>query len=157
MQILKKIKVLCEDTFFRGAFCGAVAGVIKDIIDFIFNILNLDKQPFWAIGAIITYGHPPKGLLINLIGILVDIIFSAFNGFLFGLIARKIKTRHYLLLGTFYGSIVWFFARVVIICYNINWLKIAHTTFHPFIILLLSMLWGIIVARLDRRLSPKTS
>jgi hypothetical protein len=157
MQVVKKIKVLCEDTFFRGAFCGAVAGILKDIIDFIFYIINFEKQFFWTFASVVAYGQSPKGLLLNIIGILLEIIFSAFLGVLFALIAHKIKSRHYLLMGIFYGSMAWFFIRAAIICYKINELKIPHTPFHPFITWLLSMLFGIVLTWLERRLSPKTS
>ena len=157
MKIVEKIRILSEDIFFRSVFCGSVAGVLKDIIDYFFYFFKLDQQPFWYAATLIAYGQPPKGLFMNIIGVLEEIIFSGFWGIPFALIARKIKTRHYLFLGIIYGGMLWFFFRSLILAFQINELKIPQTFFHPVIIWLLSVFYGTVLAWLERKLSPKTS
>lgn len=157
MRLVKKIKILCEDTFFRGALCGGVAGILKDIIDLILYLFKVKGLSFWSFASVVAFDKLPNDLFMNITGICLEIIFSAFLGVLFVLIAQKIKTRHYLLMGTFFGSMAWFFIRAVIVCYKINQLITPATPLRPFITWLLSMVFGIVLAWLERRLSPKTS
>lgn len=157
MSILRNIKVRCEDTFFRGAFCGAVAGVLKDIVDLIFYFFNAEQIFFWSFASVAAFDQLPKGLYITITAFILEIIFSAFLGVVFVLIVLKIKTRYYLLLGTFYGSMVWFFIRAVIVSYKIPELKQPPTAIRPVITWILSMIFGVTLAWLERRLSPKTS
>lgn len=157
MSVLRYIKILCKDTFFRGAFCGATAGILKDIIDFLYYLFNTKELFFWTFASVVAYGQLPKGLFMNLIGVILEIIFSAFLGVLFAFIVPKIKTRHYLLMGIFYGSMAWFFIRAIIVSFKITELKQLNTTISPFIAWMLSMLFGIVLSWLEKRLSPKTS
>ncbi|HYH03015.1 MAG TPA: hypothetical protein VEC37_07945 [Bacillota bacterium] len=157
MLIINKLKILCEDTFFRGAFCGTVAGILKDFIDLLFSFSHIKELFFWSFAGVLAYGRLPEGAFMNLIGFVWEIIFSGFLGVLFALIASQIKTRHYLLMGIFYGSMAWFFIRAAVVCYKIEELKTPNTPFRPLITWSLSMLYGIIIAWMERKLSPKTS
>jgi uncharacterized membrane protein YagU involved in acid resistance len=152
-----KLKKQCEDTFFRGAFCGTVAGIVKDLIDFGFHLLKVKGLFFWSFASAVAYGRVPKEIYLNLFGLILEIIFSGFLGVIFALVASKIKTRHYLLMGIFYGSMVWFLIRATIVCYQISPLDNPSPPVRPLLTWTLSMLFGMILAWLDRRFSPKTS
>jgi hypothetical protein len=155
--MIKYIKVLCEDTFFRGAFCGVVAGLLKDIIDFCFSFFKVKELYFWSFSSVLAYGRLPKEAFMNVLGLTWEIIFSGFLGVLFTFMVPKIKTKHYLLMGVFYGSMAWFFIRAAVVCFKINELKTPSTPLRPLITWALSMFYGILVAWLERGLSPKTS
>jgi hypothetical protein len=157
MWILRNIKVLCEDTFFRGAFCGAVAGVLKDIFDLIFYFFTAKEIFFWSFASVVAFDQLPKDLFMNIIAVILEIIFSAFLGIVFALIVPKMKTPHFLFMGIFYGSMVWFFIRAIIVSYKIIELKQPPTAIRPVITWILSMIFGVILSWLERRLSPKTS
>lgn len=157
MKIIAKIKIFSHDTFFRGIFCGVVAGVLKDMIDASFFFSKLEKQFFWTFASFVAFGQLPKGFVMNLIGIILELIFSGLMGFIYTLLAVKIKTRHYLLLGIFYGSLIWFVIRLGIVSFPINELKIPETVARPISIWLLSLFYGLVLTWLERRLSPKTS
>ena len=146
-----------EDTLFRGTFCGAIAGILKDSIDYIFYAVNTEGVFFWSFASVIAFGKLPKGLFPDIFGLTLEIIFSAFLGFIYAGVTKKIKARHYLINGIFFGSMVWFLIRAAIVGYKINELKTVGIPVRPFITWFLSLVYGITLAWLERKLSPKTS
>jgi hypothetical protein len=155
-SLLKKLKNLNEDTFLRGAFCGAVAGIVKDVIDSFFYLAKWKEVIFWSFASVLAFHEKPKNLFMHITGFLLEIIFCCFLGIVFTLLTPKIKTKYYLLLGAFYGSTIWFFVKAIIVAYKIEVLK-PKTNLNPFLTWLLSIFFGVVLAFLERKLSPKTS
>ena len=154
---MDRLRILCEDTFFRGAFCGVAAGVVKNFLAFIFFfIIFTDEHYFWKFSSVLAYHGPPENLFMHITALIIELMFCAFLGVIFVLLVASIKTRHYLLMGTLYGSFIWFFVKCIVVIYKVDQLK-PSTTIHPFIIWMLSMLFGLLIAILDKKLSPKTS
>ena len=156
--MLKKILVLSEDTFFRGAFCGLIAGIIKDFISYAFDYFNLQKFPYWGFASVIAFTEHglPLSLIKDLVGIVLELSFCSLLGLLFVIIAQNLKTKHYICFGVFYGSFIFFFIKAAILGFNITLLKNSDII-GPIITWALSILYGIILTLLERRLSPKTS
>lgn len=156
MSLTRRIKILSEDTLFRGAFCGIVAGVLKNLVDSIMFAFKMQEVVFWEYASMIAYHKGPKGFLMHASAIILELIFCAFLGIIYILIAERMKTRFYLFMGVFYGSMIWFSVKSFIVLFEINNLK-PETVKTPLITWVLSMLFGVIVAHLERKLSPKTS
>jgi hypothetical protein len=153
----KKLFLLCEDNIFRGALCGLVAGFIKDSVDAILYILDIKSiLSFWGFASVVVFNELPKDWFMNIVALTLELIFSAFIAILFVFCIQKIKTRHYLLLGAFYSSMVWFFIKGIILAFTIELLT-PKTNLDPLIAWLLSMAFGIIIAFLNHKLAPQTS
>lgn len=155
--MLRKIHVLSEDTFFRGSFCGLIAGAIKDIISYVFSYFELLRFPYWTFAERIAFTDRAIPFTIgkSSVGLLLELSFSSFLGLLFVFIAQNMRTKHYIYLGAFYGSFIWFAIKAAILAFNISSLK-NEDIISPVITWALSILYGIILAMLERRLSPKT-
>lgn len=156
--MLKKILILSEDTFFRGTFCGLIAGIIKDFISYGFDYFKLHNFPYWGFASVIVFTEHglPLTLIKDLVGIALELSLCSLLGLLFVIIAQSLKTKHYIYLGAFYGSFIFFFIKAAILGFNITLLK-NKDIIGPIITWALSILYGIILTLLERRLSPKTS
>lgn len=156
MTFIDHLKKYSEDTLFRGFICGLTAGALKDLIDFVLYSIEAKEHVFWHFTSILAFHKPPHGVLMHFSALFLELIFSGFLGFIFVLFAQKIKTRHYLLLGFVYGTLVWFSIKGLIVASEIEELK-STTISHPLLTWFLSAFFGFVVSLLERYLSPKTS
>ncbi|MDT3699546.1 MAG: hypothetical protein RO469_08955 [Thermincola sp.] len=108
MSFIVNLKKLSEDTLFRGFICGLAAGALKDLIDYFLFSIEAKERVFWHFASILAFHKPPHEILMHFSALFLELIFSGFLGFIFVLLAQKVKTRHYLLLGIIYGTMVWF-------------------------------------------------
>lgn len=152
---LWRLRLLCKDTFFRGAFAGVVGGLLKDIVSLVLLAVRIVENAHIQLHAVVAFNRRPRGFIEGAFGFFFDLIFSGFIGLLYSLLVRAIKTRHHLLLGFFTGSMVWFFVKALILAFDIDKLQFNLLAVqNPIINWLLSALYGVVVAFLDRKLSP---
>lgn len=152
---MRGLRELCKDTFFRGALAGVVGGLLKDLANLVLQAFKLVENSYMTLHAVVAFNRRPQRFVESFFGFVLDLIFSGFIGLLYSLFVRSLKTRHYLLLGFFSGSLVWFAVKALILAFNIDMLQKNLTLVtDPIFNWLLSALYGVVVASLDRELAP---
>jgi hypothetical protein len=146
-----------EDIFARGCICGFLAGIVKNFLDFCLITLKIKTSYFWKIASIIIFSRPPRNVVEHIVAIAVELTFCSFIGILYALIRNKLKTRYPLVAGMFYGAWVWFFIKASFLLFHVGELRkdlsfIANPISH----LILSMLYGLIIAYLEYKWSLET-
>ena len=146
-----KIADLTNDTLFRGIISGLTASILKFLIDLSLLGLGIIKVGFWNYAAIVIFNRHPQAPIEFCFASVLEIIFSTFWGVVFCWLLNRIKTRHSIICGAFFGSLLWFFFRTMILAFKIEQML---PTNQPFINLFtfwaLSMLFGAVVATLDQ-------
>jgi hypothetical protein len=139
-----------EDTFIRGCISGLLAGIVKNSLDFCLIMLRIKSNYFWKISSVIIFSKPPHGFVENMVAVVVELIFCSFIGVVYTLIRTNLKTRYPLVMGMFYGALVWFFIKTSFLLFHISEFKkdLAFIP-NPISHLLLSILYGAIVAYLE--------
>jgi hypothetical protein len=144
---------LSEDTLLRGVCSGFLAGLLKDLITYVFFASGIIQTGFWNFTSIVAFNQPPQSTIEFTVAIILELIFSALLGLIFCILVNHLKTKHFLIFGLFYGSLVWFFIKALILASNIT--KLEPTGLQiadPLVHWGLSMVYGLIVALLDHSL-----
>ena len=139
-----------KDPFIRGCTSGLIVGIIKNFLDFCLISLKIKTSYFWKIASVIAFSKPPVGFVENTVAVLVDLIFCSFIGVIYTILRTSLKTRYPLVMGMFYGALVWFFIKASFLLFHVEELRadlliplnsISH--------ILLSMLYGVVIAYLE--------
>ncbi|MGE5605287.1 MAG: hypothetical protein ACM3YE_06300 [Bacteroidota bacterium] len=110
-----------EEKISNGAIAGIIAGILKDIPDAILhNSLKITSITFWDYAGTITLGRHPHGFFESSYSFFFEVIFSTFLGILFVNFTTHFNRKHYLLWGAFYGGIIWFFIRSIVVVSRIE-------------------------------------
>jgi hypothetical protein len=153
MRVVNRLLDLSEDTLFRGVISGLSAGLLKDIINVILFVPGIIQTGFWNYTSIVAFNKTPQSAIEFAIAIILELIFSAFLGVIFIILVNNLKTKHYVIFGLFYGSLVWFFIKTMILTFNITKLEQpAQSIANPLVHLGLSMVFGLILAIIDHQL-----
>jgi hypothetical protein len=137
------------DTFIRGLIAGFLAGILKDIPDALIHVFRIRKLGFWDYAGAVGLNRLPSTWIEHLLAFGLEVIFSTGLGAIFVFLAERIiKTRHYLLLGAFFGGSVWFLVTGLIKIFDLKDLQ-TYTLSEPIINLFLSMAYGLLLMGLD--------
>lgn len=149
---MRKNPEWAKDTFTRGAVCGLIAGAVKDVLDYLATPLMTKKDYFWYYAGAISMFRLPKTPLEIVFSIMVELLFSTVLGVVFCAIHQRGRTRRFIPLGIFYGSIVWFIIQTGVLIFHVTVLQEADKSVSVAISeWVLSMVYGIIVAWLEHR------
>ena len=145
-----------DDAFCRGCFGGVVAGIIKNLCDYGLLILKVKTAVFWKIAGVIAFSKPPVGIVENTVSLFLELVFCAFIGIIYIVIHSRFKTKCNLVMGMLYGALVWFFIKASFLLFHLTELKkdlliVANPISH----LVLSILFGLILAALDTKWSKE--
>ncbi len=139
-----------------GIIAGIIAGILKDIPDAFFHYgLKITNLTFWDYAGTIAFGHHPSGIAENVCALCFEVVFSILVGMVFVFITNRMIFKHYLLSGAFYGAIVWFVIRSVVVGLDIKSLvneDIVTTTINS----LDSVIYGIMLSFIIHLLEKKT-
>lgn len=143
-----------EDTFIRGCISGLLAGMVKNFLDFCLISLKIKSASFWKIASVIIFTNPPHGFIGNMVAVVVELIFCSFIGVVYTIIRTNLKTRYPVVMGMFYGAIIWFFIKTSFLLFHVSEFR-KDLTFivNPISHLLLSILYGAILAYLEYKWS----
>jgi vacuolar-type H+-ATPase subunit I/STV1 len=148
---------LSEDTLFRGMVCGLIAGISKYVIDVILFSLRIINVGYWDFAALVAFNRNPQNLTELISASILELTFCMFWGVVFSLLVSKLKTKHHIPFGVFYGSLIWFFIKAAILAFNITkMMPPDQTTITPLITWGLSMVFGLLLAILNHRFETKT-
>ena len=145
-----------EKPLSSGIIAGIIAGILKDIPDAFFHYgLKITQITFWDYSGVIALGHLPSGAAEYICAVFFEIIFSILVGLFFVFVTNRIIIKHYFLSGAFYGAVVWFMIRSVVVGLNIQLLMdgdIVTATINSFN----SIMYGLILAIIIRFLENRT-
>jgi hypothetical protein len=137
------------DTFIRGLIAGFLAGIVKDIPDVLVNVFRIHKLSFWDYAGVVGLNRLPSTWFELVLAFGLEVVFSTGLGVIFVYLAeRVIKTRHYLLLGAFLGGSIWFLVTALIKVFALQELQ-THSLAEPWVNLLLSMAYGLLLMGFD--------
>lgn len=145
-----------KDTFLRGVVIGLAAGAIKDLLDALTLIFHVKKYQFLYYSGVMALNRPPEGGWEIAYAQALELIFCGFLGFLYVCILRVVKTRYKILLGIFYGSMVWFTIKEAINAFGIKYLYKRLSFTQSSLIWALSMLFGLLLGWFDHCLEKRT-
>lgn len=147
---------LSGDVLFRGMIGGLIAGISKYVIDLILFSLRIINVGYWDFAALVAFNRDPQNLIELISASILELTFCIFWGVIFCLLVNKLKTRHQLIFGIFYGSLIWFFIKAAILAFNITkMMPPDQTTITPLITWGLSMVFGLLLAIFNRRFETK--
>jgi hypothetical protein len=153
---MKQLLGLSEDPLFRGMVCGLVAGLSKYFIDLILFSFRIINVGYWDFASLVAFNRLPQNIIELAFASILELMFSAFWGVIFSVLVTKSKTKHYLMLGIFYGSLIWFFIKSIILAFNITKMQPAEqSVVNPLITWGLSMVFGLILAILNHQVNTK--
>jgi hypothetical protein len=144
------------DTFLRGTIAGLIAGLVKDIPDLILHsVFHLKEISFWDYSGVIFLNRIPHTFWEFTLAFVFEVMFSIGLGITFAFLAEKvIKTKHYLLLGLFFGSSVWFAVTIAVNIIGLTELQTKNLR-DPIITFLLSAAYGLLLIMIDRWLQNR--
>lgn len=157
---LKWVKSLVEDKFIKGISCGLVAGIAKDIPDFIVhNILKRSDISFWDYAAVLSLGYHPRSTGEHLFSIFFELLFSAILGLIYMKFIEHFPTRYKVLRGAAFGAFTWFALRSAAQAFHIR-LLLRENLLSSAINASLSVLFGIVLElafnQIERYLSERS-
>ena len=140
-----------KDRFINGLLTGLIAGIVINILNFTAYYLRWSDLRYLDWAGILVFGTKPVLLHEELFALVVQLAFSAFVGVFFAYFYFKFTSRYYLLKGSFFGVILWFFMYASGIA-----LKLPHLTIISFSTaasnFLNAVVFGLVAAETLRRL-----
>lgn len=97
-----------NDRFVRGFAAGVIAGVLMNIQNFIFYLVNLTELRLLDYAGIALFGHKATNVLEVVLGQLGQLFFSGTIGVVFVYLIREIDSSYSLFKGWFISVSVWF-------------------------------------------------
>lgn len=91
-----------------GLLYGALAGIIKNVLDLIVYYGIFEHHRYLDHASGIMLGRPADNLLQGIYFLFVDILFSGFMGIAFLYLVPHFKNSHYLFRGWLFGITLWF-------------------------------------------------
>lgn len=140
------------DRTFRGLTAGIIAGIamnIWNVVDYYFlhmtHILLLDYV------AVLTSGNRSMSVFQAIIDLIVQIIWDGYLGIVFSHLITKITSQGIIIKSVLYGTLCWFFFRVVVVLFRIDPLIKGEGFFGRFSHLLGAILWGAVLGILLKK------
>lgn len=145
-----------QDQMMRGVIAGLVAGVVKDLPDLLLQYgLHIKKLVFWDYVGIMLLNNKPSNFMEHLVAFCLQVTFSLGLGVVYSVfIAPRIKTKHYLIRGLLFGAFCWFVLVSIVRLYYVKILLVPDIV-TPVFTIILSSLYGLLVAWVDHRLTPE--
>jgi hypothetical protein len=150
---MKRFLDLAEDTPFRGMICGLLAGLAKYLMDLSLFLLRIVNKGYWNFASLVAFDKQPQNGIELILASILELMFCAFWGVIFSLLVNKLKTKHSIIFGIFYGNLIWFFIKAAILAFNITKMQPQDQSIvNPLVTWVLSMVFGLILGMLDHRL-----
>ena len=143
-----------KDKLMIGVIAGTVGDIIKNILTFIYEKLNLHPT-FWDYGYYLIFQKSIDKLDSRIIpSIIVELFFGIGLATMYSYLAHFMETKHILLRGIMFGGLIWFSLRGAITLSHIKEL----VTFDLTIIFLnwaATLIFGLTVALVIRYLEKE--
>ena len=108
------------DRTFRGLIAGIIAGIVMNVWNltdfYLFHITNL-RLLDWV--AVLTSGEKSQSFFQSITDLIIQLIWDGFLGIIFAHLLIKITSRGVIVKSVLYGTLCWFFFRVIAILFKI--------------------------------------
>ncbi|HBF37577.1 MAG TPA: hypothetical protein DDW50_09680 [Firmicutes bacterium] len=135
-----------ENRFLNGTMAGIVAGIVKDVPNGIFHIFpTLNALALWDYAGVLAFGRLSRNFGELLYALFLELLFGTFNGVIFIYLPFASEPGNYKLKGIFFGAIIWFLVRAVVLAFHIS-ILLGENIGTSLTNLLLSMVFGCTLA-----------
>lgn len=141
-----------KDKFIRGMISGFAGSVAKDFLGLILvYIIKLTPLSFWDYAGMIVFLRRPKGVMEYLFSMLIQLSFGMFLGSVYSYLSPLLNSKHYIIKGAVYGTVVWFGISTAILVFKLN--IEGHSTLNTAIAnLLTALVYGAVLGVSDNYL-----
>lgn len=102
---------MIKDRLVTGAAAGIAGALAQNAYAYIARFLGWRGPVYEDYGQILLFYRIHKGVLPTVLGLLGHFVWDIIIAILFAYLIRQTSSRYYLLKGTLYGMIVWFFIK----------------------------------------------
>ena len=135
-----------ENRFTTGFIAGIIAGLFKDIPNFILHHYpKIAEITLWDYAGAIALGRLPQGPAEHIYAVFLEILFSVFVAMVFVNIRVFQRLENYKLKGILYGAFIWFIVRAAVLAFHIR-ILLGESLGTSIVNLLVSMFYGCVLA-----------